>query len=170
MLLQCKNNHSESILWWDGLQTGGCNRARWQVRWTDYVHAEFKEWFLLVIAMVKVMGLMLFPPSKKRIFSLCFPCWLPRPGRGRGTEYVIANLSFISSGSFCATPLRVPFSQLISCTPWMFINYTKNALDLARDDERAIKVHLPSTHPVKLFMVSRVRAPLDPCYSERFFG
>lgn len=83
------------------------------------------------------------------MFHLFLPCWVPRPGRGRGTECVIANLSFISFGCFCVT-WRVPFSQLI-CTSWKYSNYPANASDPAREDERAVKAHLSFMCPGELF-------------------
>ena len=82
----------------------------------------------------------------KFVFSL-----LPRPGRGRGAECVIANRSFISFGCFCVTTLRGPFSQLISHTSWKHSSYTDSASALERDDERAIKVYLFAKHPRELF-------------------
>lgn len=84
--------------------------------------------------------------SPKFVFSL-----LPRPGRGRGAECVIANRSFISFGCFSVTTLRVPFSQLISRTSWKYSSYTESASALERDDGRAIKVYLFSKHPGELF-------------------
>lgn len=85
------------------------------------------------------------------MFCLFLPCWFPRPGRGRGAECVIANLSFISFSRFCVTLWRVPFSRLISRTPWKYSNYPEKASDLAREAERAVKAHLSFTGPGEWF-------------------
>lgn len=149
VLLQCKNNNPETVPRWEVLKprvSSWAQRQGEQVMSLRSPYANSSEPLT-----VKVTGLMLFLSIKKSILSLCFPCWLPRPGRGRGAECVIANLPFISSGCFCVTTLHVPFSQLISCTSWKYSNYTESASDLARDDERAVKVHLSSKCPGELF-------------------